>query len=157
MGRWLRSAGHLPDQVLCSSARRARETWRLAQQALGTTPPVTYDDGVYQASAAELLGRIRRTPPAVRTLLVVGHDPGLPGLALALAAPTAPPADAGVPDDPAAHDLYGRMRAKFPTAAVVVLEFTGNWDGLSSESARLANFVVPREIRAPAQPDENEP
>ena len=35
MGRWLRAAGHVPDQVLCSTARRARETWQLAQAGLG--------------------------------------------------------------------------------------------------------------------------
>ena len=41
MGRWLRAAGHVPDQVLCSTARRARETWQLAQAGLGATPQVT--------------------------------------------------------------------------------------------------------------------
>ena len=92
IGRWLRRAGHVPDQVLCSTARRARETWQLAQAGLGTTPAVSFDDAVYQGSAGQLLDVIRRAPPVARTLLIVGHDPAIPELALTLAA--APPAPA---------------------------------------------------------------
>ena len=43
MGRWLRAAGYLPDQVVCSTARRARETRQLAQARLGATPPLSFD------------------------------------------------------------------------------------------------------------------
>ena len=91
MGRWLRTAGHVPDQVLCSTARRARETWQLAQPGLGAAPPVSFEDRVYGASAAQLLDLARHAPPAVKTLLIVGHDPGIPGLALLAGA--AAPAD----------------------------------------------------------------
>ena len=72
----------VPDQVVCSTARRARETWELAQPGLGAAPPVNFEDRVYGASAAQLLDLARHAPPAVRTLLIVGHDPGIPGLAL---------------------------------------------------------------------------
>jgi phosphohistidine phosphatase len=51
MGRWLRAAGYLPDQVICSTARRARDTWQLAQTTLRVTAPVSFDRGAYQASA----------------------------------------------------------------------------------------------------------
>ena len=132
MGRWLREAGCTPDQVVCSTARRARETWQLAQTGLAATPPVTFDRGVYEASAAGLLALIRRTPAAVGTLLVIGHNPAIEELGLMLAAPR--------PDD-----ALERMEVKFPTAAVAVLELTGNWDQLGPGMAHLAAFVVPRE------------
>ena len=74
MGRWLRVAGDVPDQVVCSTARRAYETWELAQPELGAAPLVNFEDRVYGASAAQLLDLARHAPPAVRTLLVVGHD-----------------------------------------------------------------------------------
>ena len=45
-----RALGHLPDDVVCSTARRASEAWRLAQAGLGATPPVTFDSRVYPAS-----------------------------------------------------------------------------------------------------------
>ncbi len=106
MGRWLRAAGHVPDQVLCSTARRARETWQLAQLALGAAPPVVFDDRAYQASALQLLDLIRSAPAAARTLLVVGHDPAVPELAVTLAA-AAPPGEAGAAGEAARPAMAG--------------------------------------------------
>jgi phosphohistidine phosphatase len=152
IGRWLRDAGLLPDQVLCSTARRARETWQLARAELGTSPPVSFDGRVYQASAEQLLDLIRRTSQAARTLLVVGHDPAIPELAhlLAAAIPSAP-ADAGAGTAPPV--MVDRMRAKFPTAAVAVFELTGNWDQVTRGSARLTCFMPPRDLSTPAEPN----
>jgi phosphohistidine phosphatase len=147
MGRWLRAAGHLPDQVLCSTARRARETWQLAQDGLGATPPVSFDDGVYQCSAVQLLDLIRRTPPAARTLLIVGHDPAIPELALTLASAT-PAAHLSAVSNAAPPAVLDRMRAKFPTAAIAVFEVAGGWDQLGPGTARLTRFVTPRDLPA---------
>jgi len=151
MGRWLRAAGYLPDQVLCSTARRARETWQLAQAGLGATPAASFDDGVYQGSASQLLDLIRGANPAARTLLVVGHDPALPELALALAATSSAPGP-GAASDAAPPDMLDRMRAKFPTAAIAVFEVTEDWDQLGPRTARLACFVTPRDRTPPAEP-----
>jgi hypothetical protein len=54
------------------------------------TPAVAFDNGVYQASAAQLLDLIRRASPEAGTLLVIGHDPAIPELALSLVSATAP-------------------------------------------------------------------
>jgi len=148
MGRWLRTAGHRPDHVLCSTARRAHETWQLVRPELGAEPPVSFQRGVYEDSAAQLLGLIRQTPRAARTLLLVGHDPAVPELAATLAA-TSAAASGGTGNDAAAQAMAGRMRDKFPTAAVAVLEFSGNWDQLAPGSVQLTGFVTPRELRAP--------
>jgi phosphohistidine phosphatase len=148
MGRWLRAAGHVPDRVLCSSARRTRETWQLAQPELGTAPPVSFEDRVYEASAAELLDLARDAPPEVRTLLIIGHAPGIPELALMLAGATTPAGRGGTSG--AGPEAAGRMRAKFPTAAVAVLELTGSWDRLGPGTARLTSFVTPRDVAASA-------
>ncbi len=146
MGRWLRAAGYIPDRVVCSTARRAAQTWQLAQPALGSAPPAVFDDRVYDSDAAQLLDVICRTPAPARTLLVVGHDPALPGLARTLA--EAPAARVGS-EEQAAVD---RMRAKFPTAAVAAFVFRGGWDQLAPGAARLACFVTPRQLRAPGDP-----
>jgi phosphohistidine phosphatase len=145
MGRWLRAAGHLPDQVLCSTARRARETWQLAQSGLGADPPVSFERRVYQASAAQLLDLVREEPSAVKTLLVVGHDPAMHELALMLAG-TGGSADSGAGRGPASQAALERMRAKFPTGAVAVLALTGSWGQLGPGTAELTGFVVPREV-----------
>ena len=142
MGRWLRDAGLVPDQVLCSTARRARETWQFAQEGLAATPPVTFDRRIYDAAAADLLALIREAPSAAGTLLLIGHNPGFGDLAVLLAAPTgAGPGSAG------AGDLE-RMRAKFPTAAVAVLRSAGTWPELAPGRARLTAFVTPRDLGA---------
>ena len=95
---------------------------------------------------------IRRAPRAARTLLIVGHDPALPELALTLAA-TTPPAPLAPERRRITPAVLDRMRAKFPTAAIAVFEFTGNWDQLAPGSARLTRFVTPRGLTAPANPD----
>ena len=141
MGRWLRTNGDVPDQVLCSTARRARETWQLARDGLGADPPVSFERRVYQASPEALLDLARAVPSAVAILLIVGHDPAMHELALMLARPVSAGGSDVVP--PATFD---QMRAKFPTAAVAVLEFTGSWDQLGPGTAQLAAFVIPREV-----------
>jgi phosphohistidine phosphatase len=136
----------VPDHVLCSTARRARETWQLAERELVVRPPVVYEPGVYDASVRSLLQIVRRQPSAARTVVVVGHDPSLPELAVELAA------ESDRPDGPAAGRspgaALGRMQAKFPTAAIAVLEPTGSWAELGPGQAHLANFVTPRDMDA---------
>ncbi len=139
-GRWLRKSGLVPDRVICSTAERARETWRLAEEKLGAHPAV-FDERVYGATSAELLALARRTPAGVRTLLIVGHDPAMHELTLDLACP---------PPDDKSRDALDRVQIKFPTAAIAVLEFTGAWSKLGPGQARLADFVVPSDFRSRA-------
>jgi len=153
MGHWLRDAGLVPGQVLCSTARRARETWQFAQTGLAAAPPVTFDARIYDAAATDLLALIREIPPATGTLLLIGHNPGIEDLALLLtAAPGAPaPGAAAGPGSGGSRpgDLE-RMRSKFPTAAIAVLESTATWPGLAAGQARLTAFVTPRDLGAAA-------
>lgn len=71
--------------------------------------------------------------------LVVGRDPAMQELALTVAI-TAPIADLS---HAAPRDAFDRMRAKFPTAAIAVFEFPGNWDQLDLGAARLTLFATP--------------
>ncbi len=138
-GRWLREAHYVPDRALCSTAIRARETWRLAEGELGADPQTVYEDRVYGASVAELLDLARKTPAAVGNLLIVGHDPAMRGLTLQLVGDS--------PGDAQAEAL-ARVRAKYPTAAIAVLAFSGTWPELSLGQAQLVAFVVPSDLGA---------
>jgi phosphohistidine phosphatase len=133
-GRWLRQAGYLPDLVVCSTAQRTRETWQLAEAELGATASVRFEPRVYEASTGQLLDLVRETSAGVGTLLVVGHEPTMSQLTLLLAAAVAADGD---------PDTLERVRLKFPTAAIAVLPFAGDWSGLSPDGAKLADFVVP--------------
>ena len=150
MGRWLREAGLLPGQVLCSTARRARETWQVAQTGLAATPPLTFDVRIYEGAAMDLLTVIREVPPATGTLLLIGHNPAIEDLARLLAAPPHGPRTGG-----SHHGDLDRMRSKFPTAAIAVLQVGGTWPDLAPGRARLTAFVTPRDLGAePAQGSE---
>jgi phosphohistidine phosphatase len=138
-GRWLRESGNVPDRVACSTARRTRETWQLAEEALGAHPLTAFEDRVYEASAASLLDLARQTPSDVRALLIVGHEPAMRNLTLELA-------DAQPGDD--RDQALERARAKFPTAAIAVLAFAVGWPGLAPGQARLTEFVTPSDIRS---------
>jgi phosphohistidine phosphatase len=134
VGRWLARSGYLPDAVVCSTARRARETWALASAGLadaagGAAPPVRYEPRVYEATVLGLLMLVREFPGEERTTLIVGHNPGLAELTVGMAAPP--------PEPPAA----------FPTATVAVLGLAGDWAEAGPGEARLLAFAVPADMR----------
>ncbi len=130
-GRWLRDVDFRPDLVLCSPAKRTRQTWELAAAQLVEAPPVRHDDRIYDTDADGLLSVLTECQPEIGTLLVVGHEPTMRDLTLRLAA-----------GDPT--DALARVRAKFPTAAVSVLEFAGDWAELADDAAQLTAFAVLR-------------
>jgi phosphohistidine phosphatase len=136
-GRWLRREGYVPDRVLCSTARRASETWELAGAELGAHPPVTMEDGVYGASPADLLDLAHQTPADVVTLMIVGHEPTMRALTLELAGPPVAGAETAA---------LQRVREKFPTAAIAVLTFDGEWADLGPGHANLTAFAVPADF-----------
>ncbi len=74
---------------------------------------------------------VREVPVDVRTVLLVGHNPGAQDLALLLAGE-------------ALGDTLPRARTKFPTAAVAVLAWDGPWSGLAPGGALMTEFAVPR-------------
>ncbi|ARF59268.1 SixA phosphatase family protein [Streptomyces gilvosporeus] len=133
-GRRLADAGCLPDAVVCSPSRRTRETWELVAEQFAAAPPVTFDDRVYGASAARLLDVVRETPAGVRTLLLIGHQPGVQDLVLSLA---------GGGDD----EALARVREKFPTSGLAVLESPVPWPEFGAGGALLADFAVPRGVK----------
>ncbi|WP_313879925.1 SixA phosphatase family protein [Streptomyces silvisoli] len=135
-GRWLRSAGRPPELVVCSPARRTRETWELLHGELAADPEVVHDDRVYAAEPPELLRVLRQTPERVRTVLLVAHQPGVQELTLALAGA-------------AEGDALERVREKFPTSAIAVLDLDVPWPRLGGGCAVLAQFVVPRGEKKP--------
>src|SRR5215831_10535546 len=60
MGKFLRKAGFVPDAVLCSSARRARDTWSLVADKLHKAPRPVIEEGLFMAAPKSLLARLRR-------------------------------------------------------------------------------------------------
>ncbi|CAN5275540.1 histidine phosphatase family protein [soil metagenome] len=121
-----------PALVLCSSARRTRETLDLLAPALGDDTVRRFEDGLYQADAAALLERLRQVPHDVPTVMLVGHNPAVQEMALTLAGGGA--------------DVE-RLREKFPTAALATLAFDGAaWHELAPGDAELTGYVTPADL-----------
>ncbi len=78
-GRWLAEHGLVPDCVLCSPARRTRETLESVLAAVGYVDQ-RLEDGMYEATSGTLAALADGQREAER-LLLVGHNPGLERLA----------------------------------------------------------------------------
>ena len=125
MARHLKGEKIAPELVLCSPARRTRETL----ERVGPSGEVRIEDDLYGASATGLLGRLQEVPDEVESVMLIGHNPGLQDLALTLA--------------PRATELA----AKYPTGALATLQVSGSsWRELDRDTAELVDFVRPRDL-----------
>lgn len=122
-GEWLRSVGYLPDSVICSAARRTRQTWQFLSEMLGTGPEFAADKRLYQADAGDLLEIISETPAEVTTLMYIGHNPAAAELVA---------------------DLTG-TEPHFPTSAIAVISVPGAWDELAAGDGELIAAWNPAE------------
>ena len=136
LGAYLARHAFVPDHAVVSTAARTRETWALLAAAMGKTPPVNFDDRIYDASPETILAAIKETGSDTGTLMLVGHNPGLQELAAMLVAS----------GDIEARERLGR---EFPTSALVVISFAvEGWTGVHPRGGRLEHFLTPEWLAA---------
>ncbi|EPE95888.1 SixA phosphatase family protein [Rhizobium grahamii] len=134
MGHYLAHEKLIPDLVLVSSARRTQETWGLLAKKLPSSIAKRDAEDLYEASAAKIAAVVQTIDPKVRTLMLIGHNPGFQDLADGLIGEGDPEACA-------------RIREKFPTAALAVIEFDADrWEDLRPRSGLLERFITPRSL-----------
>jgi phosphohistidine phosphatase len=137
MGSRLQAHGVAPDVVLVSSARRTRETLD-AIGAWEDQPNIEVLQGLYMASPAQLRDIIRDLRETVRSVLVIGHNPGIHELAVELAQAfnlaSAPESGAG---------MLTSLRSEFPTASFADYLVLTSWRDLKPSSARLQRYLGP--------------
>ncbi|MBR8640957.1 histidine phosphatase family protein [Streptomyces tuirus] len=132
-GRRLADTGIPFDLALCSTAVRTRETWKLAVQEFPQRPKTIYEERIYEASPGELIAVLNETPDDAQNVLLIGHNPGVQGLADILAGS-------------AEEDARERMdRRGFPAATFAVLSFTGSWKSVEPGVATLEDYWAPAE------------
>ena len=135
LGAFVESEGLRPDLVQCSTARRTRETWELAQAAMSKPVETQFEAGIYEASTARLLAIVRRTPASVKRLLLIGHNPGFEDLACDLIRDGEP-------------EAMARIDKKYPTSGLAVLTFSHKqWAQITPRSARLTHFTAPAYLK----------
>ena len=126
VGRWLLDRGITPDWVLCSAARRTRQTWEQISAALGAAAPgpdaVSFERRVYDAGAQDLLDLVNEQPDDAATVLTVGHNPAS-GQLVAW--------------------LTGRSDIAFPACALAVIRLGGSWAAAAPGAGELADLWTP--------------
>jgi len=121
-GAWLAERQVTPDLVLCSKARRARQTWQHVNERLRAKPDVIVDSRLYDADAGELLGIFAETEPQVTSVMYVGHNP-------------------------AAAEVTEILIAEaiaFPTSAIAVVGVTAEWSDLAGGDGELIASWTPQ-------------
>jgi len=144
IGTWIGRSPPLPDTVLVSTAVRARQTWEIAGQAMldvarepaASKWQVEFLDEIYGAEPAQLLGIVRMAEVAdPKTLMLVGHNPGMHELALMLA-------DGG--DEAAKKALQDNL----PTAGLAILDFAlDDWSEVTFRGGKLVRFTSPKLLK----------
>jgi phosphohistidine phosphatase len=134
MGAYLAKSKTHPDAALCSGATRTRETLDCVRARLPKAPQEIFSDALYNAAPEQLLTIIKDLPDRFSHVLLVGHNPGLHRLALALIA---------APEDGGAEKL-----AKFPKGALAQFEWDADaWSDISLAGGRLISFATPKTVR----------
>ena len=132
IGAWLCAQGLLPDHVLASPARRARQTTRRVCKALGLDPDrVTWQPQLYLANVPTLLEALAGCPADAMRVLLVGHNPGLEELLEYLGGVDLPPPPGG---------------KRLPTATVARLVLPADWTHLAAGAGELLAWVRPRDL-----------
>lgn len=134
MRQLMQSEGINPDLVYVSSARRTLETLQ-SLQPWDRTPVVEVSEGLYHATPSGIFEILTNVPDGARSVLLIGHNPGLQEFAVLLA---------GKRDDA----LTQRLAVAYPTGALAVFEID-SWTKVEPGSGRLMRFVTPRELQIP--------
>ncbi len=139
IGGWIGRHPPFPDRVLVSPAVRAYQTWEIAREAMkhqAPPPHVELLPELYGADPSELLQSIRMessTDP--RRLMLVGHNPGMHELALALT---------GSGDAARRKALADNL----PTSGLAVFDFAiDDWDDVAFRRGKLVLFVSPKLLK----------
>ena len=135
MGAYIGSHELVPEFAIVSTSRRTQETWSLAAEAGGFGATVSNEPRVYESSAGDLLEVVREQENH-RSVMLVGHNPGMERLAAWLIG-------AG---DPTALALLQR---EFVVGGLAVIDFdVERWSDIDVQNGRLLRFATPDTVQA---------
>ncbi|HET6306701.1 MAG TPA: histidine phosphatase family protein [Rhodopila sp.] len=141
MRQAMRDLGLAPDVVLVSTARRTLQTLE-ALEPWDEAPLVDKLDSLYLANPMQLTAALHGVAETVRSVLLIGHNPGMHDFALNLAGQAAL-SRGGENERALAHG--------FPTAALAEFTVAGSWWGLGEGGGRLVRFLTPRMLEDSGQ------
>jgi phosphohistidine phosphatase len=128
----LETARSVPDLVLCSTARRARETLDEVAPGWRRVPSVRHEEALYTADAPDLLARLGRIEGGAASVWLIGHNPALHDLARMLARRAEGAGD------------FPELAERFPTAARAVFGLdSDDWSDLATARLTLISVMFP--------------
>lgn len=134
LGRWLKQEGLLADLILVSTATRTRQTTEQLLAGAGSADiEIRLDDALYDGGSAGVLEAVRKAPQDAQTVWVVGHEPTLSTVALALA-----------DEEQSSPEALESIREHFATAAAAVFLVEVPWADLDQGMARLEKVHTAR-------------
>lgn len=137
MGAYMAEQNISPNIVLCSSAKRTRQTLELTQPFFATEPTTLFEDKLYLAEPEDLMSEIEKTDNSHEHVMVLAHNPGLHILALSLTPK----------EDKNSRDL---LKENFPTAAIAVFDFDdlNAWSDIQNQKSKLRLYMRPKALGA---------
>ncbi|HWB64630.1 MAG TPA: histidine phosphatase family protein [Chitinophagales bacterium] len=116
-----------PDLIICSPAKRTRQTatyfcdkWKYDEKK------VAFDKRIYELGAEDIMQVVRETDEAVKTLVVIGHNPSITHFA---------------------NEFLEEKIDEIPTTGVVWIEFKSpDWQIYRATPAKLLAFLTPKTI-----------
>jgi phosphohistidine phosphatase len=135
IGRYLAANRLAPELVLCSPARRARDTLDIVAEEFKSNPRRLIEPDIYDFGGGEkLLAALRRLGDSAAAVLIVGHNPAIEGLARKLVAS-------------GDRALRARLERKYPTAALALIAIAAEtWQEAAYGQGTLKRFVRPKDI-----------
>jgi len=124
-------AGYVPNLVLCSGAKRARDTWNAIAQHV-EADDVRFLEGLYSSDAAGYLDIIRESDSS-GSVLVVGHNPMMEDLAVALSRE-------------GEEQALAAVRRGFPACGLAVIRFSTALAEIAPEDGYLEAFLKPHSL-----------
>jgi phosphohistidine phosphatase len=124
MGRLLSQIKQTPDLAVSSSAVRARDTLHLAARSGKWKCPTRIDSALYETSPSALLAWLQALDENPQSLLLAGHEPAWSEFA---------------------GRLIGRASIRFPTAAMLRIEFEADsWQQVEFGHGELRWLMPPK-------------
>jgi phosphohistidine phosphatase len=126
MGKVMKKEGLLPDMVLSSTARRARDTAQIVAEMCSYAGEIRLIPDLYRADVEDILGFLQNLDDSISIVMVVGHNPDLEMLL---------------------STLTGEEEALPPAALVQVELPIQSWKALDPEKmGKLVNLWKPSEL-----------
>ena len=140
LGQTLKVGNKLPERIICSAARRTRQTCEQLLQGCGANIHTEITKRIYHAEYEDLLDIIQSSDDSINALMIIGHNPTIYELASRLATQGA--------DTVLMHLAQG-----YPPASLSIIECEcETWQSFDRTKSKISALYDPLDYNAPATP-----